>query len=423
MELDKWQKEVLETKGHICLCKGRQVGGSTVISRKAGNYAMENPNKTIMIIAAVERQAFLLFEKVLDYVYKTNKKLIKKGKANQTKSKLNLTNGSTIHCLPTGETGYGIRGFTIHQLYADEAAHINEDVWMALTPSLSTTGGDIILISTPKGRVDKEGKANYFYRCSKAENFTQFRISSEDSEHIDKKFLEEEKEWMSSRQYSQEYLGQFVDGLGQFFSPELVNEVTTEKEVEIISKYKDYYLGVDIARMGEDFSTFEIIDGTNKELLIHVKSEVTKKTLTTATTRKIISLNREYNFKQIFIDDGGMGVGVLDQLLEETTTRRKVIAIMNQQRPLEHKSERPKQKKITVEAIYNNLLAMMENRKIKLLNDGEVRDSLNSVQFEYVGDNLKFNGRNKHIADGLARAAWSAKDKHLKLWVASSNNG
>jgi hypothetical protein len=176
--------------------------------------------------------------------------------------------------------------------------------------------------------------------------------------------------------------------------------------------------------MGEDLSTFEIVDGTDKDRIIHIKSITTRKTMTTATTRKIIELNKQYNFKQIFIDDGGMGVGVLDQLLEEPTTRRKTIAIMNQQRALDDPTQdKKKQKKITVEAIYNNLLNLMERGKIKLLNDGAVRDSLNSVQFEYVGIALKFTGRNKHIADGLARAAWSAKDKHLKLWAASINNG
>ena len=58
MELDKWQKQVLETKGNLCLCSGRQVGKSTVIAIKAGESAI-NSKKTIMVIAHVERQALL----------------------------------------------------------------------------------------------------------------------------------------------------------------------------------------------------------------------------------------------------------------------------------------------------------------------------------------------------------------------------
>ena len=42
MKLDKWQEEVLATKGNICLRSGRQVGKSTVIGIKAAKYALEN---------------------------------------------------------------------------------------------------------------------------------------------------------------------------------------------------------------------------------------------------------------------------------------------------------------------------------------------------------------------------------------------
>ena len=59
MKLDPWQKEVLATKGNICIRTGRQVGKSTVVSVKAAEYAAKNKNKTILVIASVERQASL----------------------------------------------------------------------------------------------------------------------------------------------------------------------------------------------------------------------------------------------------------------------------------------------------------------------------------------------------------------------------
>ena len=119
LTLDQWQKDILATKGSICLCSGRQVGKSTIVSMKAGNFAMDNPNKTIMIIARVERQALLLFEKVLGYIYEKDRPSIKRGKDKPTKHKIILKNGSTILCLPAGESGYGIRGYTIDLLIAD----------------------------------------------------------------------------------------------------------------------------------------------------------------------------------------------------------------------------------------------------------------------------------------------------------------
>jgi len=62
LELDKWQKEVLATSGNKAICSGRQSGKSTIISQDGGEYAAKNKNKSIMIIAATERQALLLFE-------------------------------------------------------------------------------------------------------------------------------------------------------------------------------------------------------------------------------------------------------------------------------------------------------------------------------------------------------------------------
>ena len=88
MKLDEWQKEVLAIKGNLCLCSGRQVGKSTVIAIKAGESAMKHPNRSIMIIASVERQALLLFEKVLSHIYLKDKKCIKTKKDKPTKHEL-----------------------------------------------------------------------------------------------------------------------------------------------------------------------------------------------------------------------------------------------------------------------------------------------------------------------------------------------
>ncbi|KKL14346.1 hypothetical protein LCGC14_2516590, partial [marine sediment metagenome] len=303
LQLDPWQDKVLKTKGNIVLCSGRQVGKSTVIAMKAGEFAINHSKKTILIIASVERQALLLFEKVLGYIHDTHKTYICKKDKKPTKHTLRLTNGSIIHCLPTGISGYGIRGYTIDQLYADEAHFIPEEVWSAVTPMLATTGGEIILLSTPHGR---EG---YFYRCFKDKTFTQFHISSEDCARIPKDFLEMERARMTKRQYAQEYLGEFVDELAQFFPDKLIAAcmILPRRKPGFVSSPRDYFLGVDVARMGEDESTFEIIDKINDKTLEHVESIITRKTLTTFTTREVLRLNKKYDFRKIFIDDGGIG--------------------------------------------------------------------------------------------------------------------
>jgi len=418
IELDEWQKDVLNTKGNICLCSGRQVGKSTVISMDAGEYAVKNPKKTIMIISAVERQALLLFEKVLSYIYQNYKGYILKGKDRPTKHTLKLGNGSIIHCLPTGDSGYGIRGYTIDRLYADEAHFINEDVWAAVTPMLATTGGDIILLSTPFGT------QGYFHRCFHDPKFTSFQISTEEVAESRKEpqrtqmleFLKDEKMRMTKLQYQQEYLGLFVGGIMRFFPDELIDKIAVlDRFFPSLSPVGDKFLGVDIARMGGDETVLASFERVKRKYIKMFDLDISEKTLLTDTTRLILHKDKQYNYKKIYIDDGGMGVGVFDPLLEHPQTKRKVVAINNAHRAIEKDFNR--KKKLLKEDLYNNLLKLMENGEIEIFNDPEIKQSLRSIQYEQYDGKLKIYGNYSHITEALIRAAWCMKDKSLNIYI------
>jgi len=410
LKLDDWQQEVLECAGNLVLRSGRQVGKSTVIAVKAGEYALTNPGKTILVVAAVERQAFLLFDKILAYIYETDKKQIKKGKDRPTKSRIKLTNGSTIYCLPTGLSGHGIRGYTIDLLIADEAAFIPEEVWTAVTPMLAVTRGDIILLSTPFGR------RGYFYRCFNDPTFTSFHVSSEDCPRKNDAFLEQERARMTKLQYAQEYLGEFVDELRQFFKTDLIkNCMSMSKRAEIPAGRN--YLGVDVARMGRDDSVLFSVrerQGNIYELDLHV----TSKTYTTETVSAILSKDVEYNYKNIYIDDQGVGVAVFDPLLMHPQTRRKVVPINNSARGLDRDKEEGRKKKLLKEDLYNNLLVLMEQGRLRLRDNPDVLLSLKSVQCEYTDEGkLKIFGHYTHIAEALIRAAWCVREKSLNIYI------
>jgi len=409
MELDEWQKEVMATEGNIVLRSGRQVGKSTVIARKAAEYALANPNKNILVIASVERQALLLFEKILSHLYLFNNKEIKRGKDKPTKHKLKLKNGAVIHCLPTGLSGYGIRGLTIDLLIADEAAFIPEEVWTAVTPMLAITRGHIILLSTPFG------KGGYFYRCFNDPTFTSFHVSSEDCPRKNQDFLDQEKKRMSILQYAQEYLGEFVDELRQFFSLDLIKRcMSTQKRDFPNFRHAKKYLGVDVARMGRDdtvlFSIAEI-DGN----LWQFDMEITKKNMITENARRIKNADRRYNYNTIYIDDGGMGVGVFDILLEDSQTKRKIVPINNSSRSLDKEGKR--KKKLLKEDLYNNLLSLMEQGRLNLVHDQDTIDSLRSVQVEYTPKGMRIFGNWTHITEALIRAAWCVKSKGLNIYI------
>ena len=103
------------------------------------------------------------------------------------------------------------------------------------------------------------------------------------------------------------------------------------------------------------------------------------------------------------------------ELLEDPQTRRKTIAINNARRPLD--KDNKQKKKILKEDLYNNLLNLMQKGNIKLLEDPEIYQSLKSVQYSIEDGRFKIFGNYTHIVEGLIRAAWCAKTKHLNIHI------
>jgi len=418
LTLDKWQYEYIHTDGDCFLLCGRQVGKSTAMSIKAGFLAAENSNYTILVIALTERQAYSLFSKTLNYLYDEYPHLISKGKDKPTKHEIKLRNGSKIMCYPTGLNGDGIRCYTADKILADESSRMSDEVFVSVSPMLSITNGSKDLASTPCG------KQGYFYKASLDNNYTKFYVSAEDCKRHSKEHMEKEKERMSEKQYAQEYLAVFLDELSRVFTDAWIKKICVLKRPEFIDKKYKHYLGMDIARMGEDDGSFEIIKKINKDDLRQVENIITRKKLTTETEDRTIELDKIYDFKEIDLDAGSgtLGVSILDHLLNISQTKKKVVAINNRSRSLD-KNDQSKSK-LLKEDLYMETVSLGEHDKLKLLDDDDVIESLKSVQYEYIikdGEptKLRIFGNYTHVAEGIIRAVWAAdKDKSLNIWCA-----
>ena len=426
--LDPWQKKFLETKGDKLLCTGRQVGKSILCGIDCGTWATSNKKKVVLMIAPTERQAYALFDKTLNYIIEHKPKMLMKGRHRPTKSKISLDNGTVIWCLPTGLSGLGIRFLTVDRLYEEEASRIPEAVQDAVTPMLLTTGGDTIFLSTPFGT-----KGEFYNTLINKDNaygsFTIFRTDSEKvmrerkicatwtEKQRDKAIarIQRAKTRMTVLAFAQEYLGQPLNDLLQVFPDKLLYQILTLTRRDRITPYRHYYLGQDIADMGRDTSVWAILDGTQKKSAEQVENITKRKTRTPERVQTTINLERQYNFKKIGIDDGGVGSGDFGYLLKENLTRRKVIALNNALKDLNR--DGTKKKKLLKEDMYQNLLAMMEWKEIKLLKDDEIFHSLRSIQSVKVGTKTKYIGDNSHITEALIRAAWCLKTKSLNIYI------
>lgn len=422
--LDPWQKKYTETEGNCFLLCGRQAGKTTAMSIKFGDRAAKNPNRIIGMFAYTEKQAYNLFFKTLMYLKaKYPKMIILKGDKKPTKHIIHLTNGSIILCYAVGLAGEGIRTFTLTDLVIDEAAPMAREVFIALTPMLSVTKGTLDISSTPRGR------GGYFYECSDQcpkvkKNWTRFYINAEDCPRHTKEYLEEERESMTKLEYAQEYIAKFLDEIKQFYPDELIRDCFKEFDYNIFKgriPQINPFLGIDIAGEGKDDSVLFDVDRIEKEFIKQVSMDIQPEIKLTELTRLIIKRDSERNYKKIFLDDGGLGVGVLQPLLEDNQTKRKVVGINNSKRYYEHKWVKGKQKggqsRLMKEELYINLKILMENGKLYLHKSDTIFQALQSIQAEEVNGELRIWGKDTHIVEALIRAAWSIRDKTLNSYI------
>jgi hypothetical protein len=419
LSLDPWQKEYIETPpGQDCfLLSTRQGGKTTAMSIKAVELCINHFKKgeCVLISSLTERQAQLMLMKALVYAEEVYPKELAKGKDKPTMHRLFFRNGAGILCYAAGEEGDSTRGYTIKKLMVDEGSRMKETYFTSATPTLSVTHGSMDIASTPYGTKNKYGEETFFYKCSKDPNFKKFYVGAADCPRHDADFLEKEKKRMTKLQYAQEYEAQFLDEMLQFFPDELIKKVMTRKRTDAHPKDASNYLGVDVARKGNDDTVLLSVARKNDNL-IQIDMEITNNTYLTETVKRIVNLNTRYVYKRIYIDTTGMGFGVFDPLLDMDDTRRLVVSIENDYRKLAH-DEDGKRKKIAKEDLYNNLLNLMEQGRIELFDEKEIEDSLRSVQYEYTEGNMKVYGSNTHIAEALVRAAWCVKDKSLNIYI------
>jgi len=193
----------------------------------------------------------------------------------------------------------------------------------------------------------------------------------------------------------------------------LIEECMTLDHSPLQSK-KEYYLGVDVARYGGDENAFVIVQYINRTNLKAIYVETTIKEATTQTAQRIMELNKQYNFRKIFIDDGGIGGAVLDVLEENTATRTKVVGLNNAKVTTRDEVKR----RLLKEDMYVNLLKLMEVGVMKMIKHTDLKRSLESIQFDYSDEkHLRIFGRYSHITEALIRASWCIKEKGLRLFI------
>ena len=416
--LDPWQSEYINTDANrdcFLLC-ARQCGKTTAMSIKSVELCINHFKKGehILICSITEKQAYHMLAKALAYAEEKYSKAIMSGKDKPTMHKLQFRNGTGIFCYAAGETGEGLRGYTIKKLMIDEGSRMSEEFFIAVTPMLSVVKGSMDIASTPFGKKHKDGNLKFFYKCSLDDKYKKFYVSAIDCPRHSKEFLMQEQARLSKLAYAQEYEAVFTDELKRLFDNELIDRICIIKRLTTINKQGKHYLGVDIAGFGLDTTAYAVIERLDNKRIEQRANFEEKNNTTIQTTRKILLIDKEFSCRKIGVDDGGLGFGVYSELLNEDQTKRKTITLNNASRAIDREGKHSK--KLLKEEMYMNLLVLMETNRIRLLDDEEVKMSLSSIQT----DEDKISGSYSHITEAIIRACWLAEQsKDLNIFCRS----
>jgi len=255
---DPWQRLVLEEKAARTLLNcHRQAGKSTVAGVAASNEATYNAGSITLLISPSQRQSGELFRKVAG-IYKTLWKAPRESvdtmlfdvneagrltleassdpaPESETALTMELENGSRIISLP-GRDDSTIRGYSgVALIIVDEAAMVTDMLVNAISPMLAVSGGRLLALSTPKGKrgwfYEAWDKGPVYDRKTNPRGWMKIKAIATDCPRITPDFLAEELARMGERQYSQEYMGEFLETTGAAFSQESIDRAF-DTEVE-----------------------------------------------------------------------------------------------------------------------------------------------------------------------------------------------
>ncbi|TQN44402.1 terminase family protein [Blastococcus colisei] len=211
------------------VCAGRQVGKSRGLAIIALHAAATRRNYSVLLVSAGEVASRRLLAECATLA--TSSPLLAGSVLDESKGSLTLSNGSVIRSVPPSQQQ--IRGWPVDLLIVDEAGFIDTEVWRAAEPAIiARPGSRVILASTPWGSTE------HFFRLlwhrgmrSPDGQVAAWHWPSSVSPMVDDVLLEQIREREAPHYFAREYLAEWTDDVGAFFT-----------SVELENATKDYGL-------------------------------------------------------------------------------------------------------------------------------------------------------------------------------------
>jgi hypothetical protein len=227
-----WDHQLLLARSparYRIVCAGRQCGKSSALAVISLHAAFTRRDQLVLLVSAGEVASRRLLEECAALALASP--LLRGSVLDENKSELTLSNGSRILSVPASQRQ--IRGWPVDLLVIDEAGFIDHMIWRAAEPAvIARPGSRVILTSSPWGGPD------HFYRQLWARGMSSpdaqvesFHWPSTVSPLVDAGLLEQIREREPADYFAREYLAEWTDEAGSYFTEAELSAAATVTEM------------------------------------------------------------------------------------------------------------------------------------------------------------------------------------------------
>jgi len=348
----------------IVSCMGRQTGKTSTIAVKAVHFAATHPGTTTLIVAPSRRQSMIMFDRILSFIY--GNEFLPPCVVRRTRTLVEFDQGSRIIALPCSRNL--LRGFTASLVIVDEAAFVPEDViTQVIFPMLATTGGAMIMLSTPWGR------DNVFYRAFVNPDYSVYNIRSEECPLISREFLEEQRQNLTEEAYRMEYEAMFAEAAMSYFSQDLIRScvdpsLELEVDLEAVKPGRgEFFGGCDLGKL-DDHSVLVVVERVDDLVRLVFLWEFPLGTAYPVVIGAVVRANEKFGLRRTLVDRSGVGEAVMDEIKSQGLAKAEGAPFSG-----EKKAE-----------YLANLRIRMEQGQFKMPYNRRLFQQMNEQQYEYT---------------------------------------
>jgi hypothetical protein len=225
----------------------------------------------------------------------------------ESELKVDFPNGSQIR-LFGADNANALRGLGFDGIVIDEVADIEPSVWgEIIRPALTDRLGWAIFIGTAKGI---NLFSELYYRALRDAEWYACLLTVESTAALPAAEVEAARREMSESQFAAEMMCVFSAGGVNILIPgERIEEASKRVITEREYGYAGVALGVDPARFGDDITAFILRQGPVAHTLQKFRGLDTMEVAAAA-----LACADEHHADAIFVDEGGLGAGVVDRM-------------------------------------------------------------------------------------------------------------